>query len=98
MIEKTVAITHRDHIVVEHTGINGSGILLRKHTTAIPQPVQPGNRPGCFQSLPGRIAFWRRSAFVERLPAVDKELNPRLPVAGTEAGVIGRPFVAELAH
>ena len=43
VIEQAIAITDRNHIVVEHTGIDSRWILLGKHGMAIGQAMQAGN-------------------------------------------------------
>ena len=97
MVEQSVAITDGDNVVVEHPGINRSGVLLGEHHVAVFQAMQAGDGLGGLQCLACGIQFRGRSLFVEGDLAVYEQFNARLTIPAAQTGVVGGAFITKLA-
>ncbi|SST08315.1 Uncharacterised protein [Acinetobacter baumannii] len=98
VMEQHLAIAHRDHIVVEHALVDHRRVLLSVDHSGLAQPVQTRDGLAGFQGLARRIALRRREATVEGAATEDEELHAGIAIVLAEARVVGRAFVAELAH
>lgn len=81
---------------MEYPLIDHLRVLLNKHHALLAKAMQAGDGLACFQSLAGRVALRRRAGVVKGAAAIDKQLDPRLTIGATEAGMVGRPLVAEV--
>ncbi len=98
MIEQHFAIAHRDHVVVEHAGIDHRRVLLGEDHAIVFQAVQTGDGLGGFEGLARRVLLRRRVTGVERAAAEHEKLHAGLAIVPAETRVVGRAFVAELRH
>ena len=98
VIEQHLAVTHRDHVIVEHALIDHRRVLLGIDHAPVTQAVQAGHRLAGFQGLPRRVALRCREAAVESAAAKDKELHTRVAIIFAEARVVGRAFVTKLSN
>ena len=98
MIEQHLAVTYRDHVVVEHALIDHRWVLLGEDHAVIAQAVQASNGLRGFKRLPRRVLLGSRVAGVECAAPEHEELDAGFTVFTAETGVVGRTFVAELRH
>ena len=98
VVEQHRAVTHGNHIVVEHPGIDGLRVLLGEDGLRVAQPVLTSHRLAGFQSLPGGVTLRfapTATRVAKRLATVNEEMNARLAVFAAQTGVVGRPFIGK---
>ena len=86
-----VAAANGDDVVVEDPGVDHRRALLREER--LPDPMASDQGLAGLQGLAGRVALGGR-ALPKGHPTVDVQLQPPA-VGGDQAGVVGRPLVAE---
>ena len=98
MVEKGIAVTDGNHIVMKNTAINGLRVLLGKDHITILEPMQSRHRLGGFQRLPRRVFLRCRRLFVECNLAVHEKFHTGFAVTGAQAGVVGGALIPEVTY
>ncbi len=83
MIEQHIAVTDRNHVVMEDALVDHIGILRYEYRAFVAQAMQACYRLAGFQRLTGWKTFWRRRIRIELDAAVDKHLDTGGAVART---------------
>ncbi len=94
--EQHAAVADRDHVVVEHAGVDRVGILLREDSARRVEAMAASDGGGSLARLPCGIFLRRGRRRVVGRAAVDEELDARRIRGCGESRVIGRALVAEL--
>ena len=94
--KKHAAVAHRDHVVVEHAGVDRVRMLLRENGAGRVEAMVPRDRLARFPRLPRRILARTTDRRIVGGAAVDEELDAGRPSGAGEARVVRRAFVAEL--
>ena len=98
VIEQYFAVADRNHVVVEHAGIDYRWVLLGVDHAVILQAVQACDGLRGFKGLARRIFLRRRVTGVERAATKHKKFDARFAIVTAEARVVGRAFITELRH
>ena len=95
VIEQHRAIAHRDHIVVEDTGIDGVRVLLGEYHLTFAQAMLTRDGLTGFQRLARRIATRFDTITAEGLTAIDVEMHARPAVAIAQPRMVGGALIGE---